>query len=256
MKRRNIVVANWKMNPASLAEAKSIFSAVRNTAKLLKNTDVIICPPFPYIGLLAKLNNPKNLFLGSQNIFGLEKGAYTGEVSAPMVSDLGAKYTIVGHSERRLFGEDNETIRKKAQIALDNRLTPILCIGERERDRDGKYLDFIKSQIKESLTGLQKRDLVGFILAYEPIWAIGKSYREAMNSTDVHEMALLIKKIISENFGKDIAGTVRILYGGSVEAENAPDIMERGNIDGFLVGHASLSPNDFSAILKSADFKK
>ncbi len=244
------------MNPTSFAEAKRIYNGTRNAAKLVKNTDCIICPPFPYIGLLSKLDKPKNLIIGAQNIFNQEKGAFTGEVGAPVVADLGAKYVIIGHSERRAAGEDNETIRKKTEIALNNNLVPILCIGERERDRDGKYFSFIKGQIKDGLSGLQKKDLVGFILAYEPVWAIGRSYREAMNSTDVHEITLVIKKIIGEFFGKDISATVKILYGGSVEAENATDIIEKGNVDGFLVGHASLVPERFGQILKAADLKK
>jgi len=256
MKRRNLVVANWKMSPETLAEAKKVFNGARFSAKSLKNTDVIICPPFPFIQPLSKLNYPKNLFLGAQNIFSEMKGAFTGEVSAYMVKDLGAKFLIVGHSERRAMGESNEIIRKKLQVAFDTDLTPILCIGEKERDKDGNHLGFIRNQIKECLTGLQKKYLVGINIAYEPIWAIGKSYKEAMNPTDIHETTLFIKKIISELFGADIAGGCRILYGGSVEAENASEIMRLGNVDGFLVGHASLNHEQFSAILKAVDVKR
>ena len=189
-------------------------------------------------------------------LFGHEKGAFTGEISAPMLKDLGAKFVIVGHSERRAMGETNEMIRKKLEIAFNHGITPILCIGEKIRDKEGAHLEFIKNQIKECLTGLQKRNLVGQIVAYEPIWAIGKSYRESMSPTDIHETALFIEKVSGEMFGKDIAGSFKILYGGSVEAENASGMMEYGNIDGFLVGHASLVPEQFAAILKAADMKK
>jgi triosephosphate isomerase (TIM) len=253
MKKRNLVVANWKMNPETLDEAKKIFNIARNTAKLLKNTDVVVCPPFPFLFPLAKLNSPKNLFLGAQDIFEERKGAKTGEVSADMIKDLGVKFVIIGHSERRAMGETGEMIKKKLQIAFDAGLTPILCIGEKERDKDGKHLDFIKNQIKEALTGLSKKYLVGIIIAYEPVWAIGKSYKEAMNPTDIHEITLLIQKIMSELFGRDIAIGCQIIYGAAVETEDAGAIMENGNVSGFLVGHASLLP-EFSNILKIADF--
>jgi triosephosphate isomerase (TIM) len=260
MKKRNLVVANWKMSPETLVEAKKVFNGTKLLVKGLKNTDVIICPPFPFLYSLLRLNYPKNLFLGAQNISSEIKGAFTGEVSVGMIKDSGAKFSIIGHSERRNppagGGETNEIVRKKLQVAFDADLTPILCIGEKERDKDGNHLGFIKEQIKGSLSGLQKKYLVGINIAYEPVWAIGRSYKEAMSPTDIHETTLFIKKIITELFGRDIANGAKILYGGSVEAENASEIVRIGNVDGFLVGHASLDPLQFSAILKSADLKK
>ncbi len=255
MKKRNIVVANWKMNPESLEKAKEIFNRVRKTAKELRNTDIVVCPPFPFIFPLSKLNYPKNVFLGAQNVSTELKGAFTGEVSVDMVKDLGTKFVIVGHSERRAMGETGEIVAKKLQIAFDAGLTPILCIGEKQRDKDGSHLSLIKNQIKEALTGLHKKHLVGIVIAYEPVWAIGKSYKEAMTPTDIHETVLFIKKIIAETFGRDIAGGCKILYGAAVEAENARAVLEQGNVGGFLVGHASLKP-EFAEILKSADLKK
>lgn len=255
MKKRNLVVANWKLNPNNLEEAKKIFNLARVSAKKLKNTDVVICPPFPFLYPFLKLNSPKNLFLGSQNVSSERKGAFTGEVSAEMIKDLGVKFSIIGHSERRAMGETDEIIKKKLEIAFDCGLTPILCIGEKERNKDGGYLEIIKNQIKEVLSGLPKKHLVGIIIAYEPVWAIGKSYREAMTPTDIHETVLFIKKIISELFGKDIAAGCKILYGAAVEAENARAVLERGNVEGFLVGHASLKP-EFADILKVADLKR
>jgi triosephosphate isomerase (TIM) len=256
MKKRNLVVANWKMSPETLGDAKKVFNGARISAKGLKNTDVVICPPFPFLQPLSKLNYPKNMFLGSQNIFSETKGAFTGEVSVEMIKDLGAKFVITGHSERRAMGESNEIVRKKMQIAFDADLTPILCIGEKDRNHEGTHLEFIRNQIKECLTGLSKKNLIGIIIAYEPIWAIGRSYKEAMSPTDIHETVLFIKKIIGEFFGRDIAAGCKILYGGSVEAENANAIVEYGNADGFLVGHASLNPLQFSSILKAVDWKR
>ena len=255
MKKRNIVLANWKMNPETLGKAKEVFNSTRLAAKTLKNTDVIVCPPFPFVFPLSKLNVPKNLFLGTQNVFYEIKGAFTGEVSAGMIKDLKIKFSVVGHSERRAMGETNEIVRKKMAAAFDAGLSPILCIGEKERNKEGSHLSFIKNQIKECLFGLQKKHLVGINIAYEPIWAIGKSYKEAMSPTDIHETVLFIKKVITELFGKDIADGSRVLYGGSVEAINAGPMMEYGNIDGFLVGHASLTPS-FAEILKAADLRK
>lgn len=256
MKKRNLVLANWKMNPESLEKAKEIFNGIRSATKGLKNTDVIVCPPFPFIFTLAKLDSPKNLFLGSQNISSEMEGAFTGEVSAEMIKSLGVKFTIIGHSERRAMGESNEIIKKKLEIAFDVGLIPILCVGEKERDKDGSHLAFIKEQIKGCLTGLHKKHLVGLFIAYEPIWAIGKSYKEAMSPTDIHETVLFIKKSFGELFGRDIAGSLRILYGGSVESENASEIVRLGNVDGFLVGHASLVPAGFGQILKAVDVKR
>lgn len=244
------------MNPETLEEAKRIFNATRAFAKSAKNLDVALCPPFLFVHPLSKLNAPKNLSLGTQNVASEFKGAFTGEVSVGMIKDLGIKFCIVGHSERRKMGETNEIVNKKMQIAFDYGLSPILCIGEKERDKEGNHLSFIKSQIKECLMGLPKKYLVGLRIAYEPIWAIGKSYKEAMTATDVHETVLFIKKVLGEIFGKDIATSARILYGGSVEAANAAEIMQIGNVDGFLVGHASLKPEEFSQILKAADSKK
>lgn len=256
MKKRNLVIANWKMNPESLEEAKKIFNSTKKAASLLKNTDVVVCPPFPYLALLAKSNIPKNIFFGSQNISSESKGAFTGEVSAAMVKNTGATFSIIGHSERRAMGETNDLIRKKLQAAFNEGLIPIFCIGEKERDREGAYLETIKNQIKECLAGLQKKYLVGLIIAYEPVWAIGKSYKDAMSPTDVHEMTLFIQKSLGEFFGRDIAASVKILYGAAVEAENAKMLFDQGNIEGLLVGHASIIPEQFTEILKAVDIRR
>ena len=250
-KNHNLVVANWKMNPSTLDEAKGIFDYVRSKAEETKNTTVVVCPPFTYIQPLYKLKFPKNIFLGAQNMSEYEKGAHTGEVSANILKNIGASYTIIGHSERRAAGETDQIIRKKLEIAFANNLIPILCIGEKERDKEGLHLDFIKNQIIDCLKGLSKKNITGLIVAYEPIWAIGKSVKEAMNPTDIHVITLYIKKIVGENIDRDTAKTIKILYGGSVEAENAGSIMQYGNVNGFLVGHASLSEQEFYKILQA-----
>lgn len=255
MKKRNLVVANWKMNPTNLAEAKKIFNATRNFAKKFKNLDVIVCSPFVYIEPLSKLSRPKNLFLGSQNLFSEDKGAFTGEISALMLKNLGVKFSLVAHSERRAMGESDLLINKKLNTAFLNGIIPILCIGERERDREGLYLETIKSQIKNSLLEIPKKNLLGLCVAYEPVWAIGKSYKEAMNPTDVHETTLFIKKVAGELFGQDIGSSFRVLYGAAVEPENSKQMIEHGNVEGFLVGHASLEPVAFGKILEAVNAK-
>ncbi len=249
IKKRNLLVANWKMNPSTFLEAKKIFNSTRAFAKSAKNTDIVICTPSIYLAALSKLKRPKNIFLGSQNISDKDKGAFTGEISASMIKDFGVSYTIIGHSERRAMGETNELVSNKLKKAFTEGITPIVCIGEIERDKEGEYLDFIRTQIKETFEGIQKKDLLGTFVAYEPVWAIGKSFRESMNATDVHETTLVIKKIFTEIFGKDIANSIRILYGGSVDAENAGDILKHGNVSGLLVGGASLVPEKFSKII-------
>lgn len=255
MKKKNIVIANWKMNPSSLEEAKSIFNFTKKTASVLKNTEVLVAPPFVYLGLLSKISRPKNLFITAQNSYFEEKGAFTGEVSNQMLKDLGVRFVLVGHSERRAMGEDNKIINKKLESVFEAGLTPILCIGESVRDREGSHLEFLKEQLKNSISGLQKKYMLGLIIAYEPVWAIGKSYREAMSPTDIHETVLFIRKSLGELFGKDIASSVRILYGAAVEAPNARAIIDYGNVEGFLVGHASLKKEEFPEILKSVDVK-
>ncbi|MBN2094216.1 MAG: triose-phosphate isomerase [Candidatus Zambryskibacteria bacterium] len=255
MKKRNLVIANWKMNPGSLEEAKKIFNTARDSAKKFKNIEVGICPPFVYLALLLKLQHPKNLFFGAQNLASEIGRAFTGEVSAEMIKNIGAEFVVIGHSERRAMGEDNEIISQKLKIAFDSELKPILCIGELERSKEGEHLAFLKKQIKECLSDLPKKYLIGITIAYEPIWSIGKSYKEAMTPTDIHETVLFIKKIITDLFGREIADSVRIIYGGSVEAENAAEIMEYGAVDGLLVGHASLT-DQFPNILKNMDLKR
>ena len=247
MKRRDIVVANWKMSPETLIEAKKVFNSVRGLAKGIRNTDIIICPPFPFLYPLLKLNHPKNVFFGVQNIASEIKGAFTGEVSADMAKGIGTKFSIIGHSERRAMGESNEIIRKKLQVAFDTDLIPILCVGEKERDKDGNHLAFIKNQIKECLTGLHKKYLVGIIVAYEPIWAIGTG--KNATSKDANDMCRAIRTRLAELYSNSYAEQARIQYGGSVKPSNITELMAMSDIDGALVGGASIKLEDFIAII-------
>lgn len=236
------------MNPSTTEEAKRIFAAIKTAAKKLNYTDAVMCPPFPYISLFK---NSDVIALGAQDLFWEERGSFTGEVSADMIKAVGGKYAIIGHSERRKLAETDEMVSLKAAAAIKAELTAIVCIGEKIRDEQGEYLGFLRDQIKNSLTKLQKKQLSHLIVAYEPVWAIGAV--EAMAPQDVHEMTIFIKKTLSDIFGQEEALKVPILYGGSVTFRNARDIMVLGEVDGFLVGRESVNPPGFVEILKVVD---
>lgn len=246
---KKIIIANWKMNPSSLKETKKIFDTIRKAASRLKNVETVICPPFVYLNSL----NPRTTlglskgspWIGAQDLFWQESGSYTGEISAKMLKNLGVQYVIIGHSERREYlKETNEMINKKIKTALKNNLKVIFCIGEKKRDSKGKYLSFIEEEILKGLKGIQKKLLNNLIIAYEPIWAIGKKTKQSDTPKDVFQMSMYIRKI---------AGKIPILYGGSVSPENAENFLCDTGIHGLLVGHKSLIPKDFNKILKIAD---
>lgn len=249
---KKIVIANWKMNPVSLTEAKKLFTETKRKAGALKKTQVVVCSPFVFLSSLIVKKN-KKFFLGSQNSFWIPSGAYTGEVSSEMLKSLGVSHVIVGHSERRGMGETDEMVSKKIASLTKLQIVPVLCIGERERDTHGEYLAILSKQIKASLSGVQKKDVKNIVIAYEPIWAIGKTAEEAMNPHKLHEMVLYIRKVLTEIYGRDIAQSVQIIYGGSVESKNAQALMKDGNVSGFLVGHASLSAKGFGEIITAAE---
>lgn len=251
-KVKSLVVANWKMNPETIEKAKEIFRGTKAIVKDLKNTKVVICPPFVYLSDLEKINDSK-ILIGAQDMFWENAGSFTGEISPIMLKKEGEGYVILGHSERRELGETEEMIAKKIASAIKAGLIPILCIGEKERDIHGEYLHFLRKQIINSLGKLPKRFLAKLIVAYEPIWAIGKSEEEAMKPADLHEMTIFIKKILVELYGQAVGMTVPILYGGSVNHNNAKDILVHGQVQGLLVGRESLNPKKFGDLLKEVD---
>ena len=245
-----IVIANWKMNPSSQKEAEVLFKQFSIISKETKNNQIIICPPFPFLFISQKFKN-KKMILGAQNVASQNDGPHTGEVSTQMLLNLGVKYVLVGHSERRSLGENNKIINEKILNILKAKLYPIICIGETARDRDGFYLSFVKDQIKESLTGVSKSQIKNIIITYEPVWAIGKdSIREATRE-EFMEMKIFIKKIISDIYDGKVAHSLPILYGGSVNSQNAKSFIEDGGADGLLVGRDSLNSKKFEAILSA-----
>lgn len=253
-KMRRLVIGNWKMNPGTLVAARSIFLATRRVAERLRNAEVVLCPPFPFLAPLARLvGQGKNFSIGAQDVFWRNGGSFTGEVSPEMLEDLGLTTVIIGHSERRALGEMGEVIAKKLTAAAREGFRVILCIGERARDDGGDYLGYVRTELAESLRGFQKRYLPELVIAYEPIWAIGKRFRAAAEPREIEEMAIFIRKTLSEMYLSDLALHVPILYGGSVEVKNASEIVSAGNVAGLLVGHESLVPEDFAEILREID---
>jgi len=248
---KKLVIANWKMAPDTPKIAKEIFSVIKRQASKLNKIEVVICPPSIYLGSLAdRAGKTTRLVIGAQDVFWENSGAFTGEISPDMIRFSGAKYVIVGHSERRALGETNEIVSQKVLAGIKSGLTVILCVGEGERDDHVRYLDVLKNQIRESLKSVKKSELNFVIIAYEPIWAISTAHKGAMLPTDLHEMVIFIRKVISDIYGQEKAMALSVLYGGSIDDENVGDLVEKGQADGILVGHNSLNPEEFNRILK------
>ena len=252
MKSKKLIVANWKMNPASLAEARVLFGKTKKAGGRLDSVETIICPPFPYLGILAHAGTTR-VRLGAQDSYFLNGGRATGEVSPEMLRDLGVSYVIVGHSERRALGETNEVVAKKIKAVLAERLSPIVCIGEKERDSEGKYFDVLKSQISASLAEVSRPQLRYIVIAYEPLWAIGKSARDAADPRMIQEVVIFIRKVLADAFGEEAAQAPDIIYGGATEASNTASILTEGGVSGLLVGHKSLDVEEFMSMVKIAN---
>jgi len=235
----NLIAGNWKMNPVSKKEAEKLFEEIKKGSEGIKNTEVVICPPFIY---LDSVKSDLTLKLGAQSCFYEERGAFTGEISVIMLKDLGVEYVIIGHSERKkYFSETNEIINKKIKMALSAGLKVIFCIGETAEERDaGRKNEILEKQIKEGLAGINNFENIN--IAYEPVWAIGTGNNCLPQET--RESVNFIKKLIPEN--------VRVLYGGSVKSENSGSYIKEAGVNGFLVGGASLDAKEFAKIVKNA----
>lgn len=249
-KSGKILVANWKMNPQTVGEAKDIFAPLKKTVVKFDNVNVIVCAPFVFINTLRRMDLAGRIPLGGQDVYFEEYGAFTGEISPTMLKSVGASYVIVGHSERRSLGETDALIALKAGAALKAELRTVLCVGEKERDTHGNYLAVLEDQIKASLQGVQKRFLSNLIVAYEPIWAIGKSAKDAMSPSNIRETAIFIRKILAKLHDSETAFKVPVLYGGSVAGANIGAILKEGEIEGVLVGHQSLMPSQMNEMIK------
>ena len=243
---KSLIAANWKLNPQTKEEAKTLFDAVKAGAKNTKGVEVVICPPSLYLPLF------KGLALGAQNCYFEDRGAFTGEISSQMIKSLGVDYVIIGHSERRkYFKETDEEINKKVKKALISGLNVILCIGETAEERDQqKKTQIIKMQLEKDLDKITKDDMKHINIAYEPIWAIGTGNNCSIEETTTS--VLFIKQTINNMYNREVADKTRILYGGSVNGENAGGYTKEAGANGLLVGGASLKAEEFVKIVKSA----
>ncbi|MDD4503877.1 MAG: triose-phosphate isomerase [Clostridiaceae bacterium] len=245
--RRPVIAGNWKMNK-TVSEAVKIVEELRPLVKGAA-AEVIVCPAFVCLNETVKALNGSNIGVGAQNMYYKDSGAYTGEISPVFLKDIKVEYVILGHSERRqYFKEDDSEINKKVIAALDHGLKPILCVGETLLQREkGITFDVIAAQVKGCLAGLDSRNLDDLILAYEPVWAIGTG--KTATSQDANEVIGFIRKQLREILGNEVADNTRILYGGSVKSSNAKELMNMSEIDGALVGGASLDAVEFSKIV-------
>jgi len=247
-----LVVGNWKMNPTNLGAAKKLFIEVRKRLRHHpKNTDVVIAPPFPFISEMERLSPSKRIELAAQDVFFETSGAHTGEVSVPMLKSVGCEYVIAGHSEMRASGESDHDIYRDIKAVLKSRMTVIVCIGEKTRDSQGNYFSVVEAQIRSAIRDVPQAKLKQVVVAYEPVWAIGTG--KHATPEDVEEMKLFIQKILADNYNRSAAMKVRILYGGSVKKNNSLELLERGKVDGFLIGGASLKAAEFSEIVKTTE---
>lgn len=249
-----LIVANWKAYVVDFAKAKKLFSVSKRLAQSM-DSHIVLAPPAPYLGALALTNTSKVAF-SAQDVSVSDGGAATGEVTAATYAAAGASYAIIGHSERRARGDTNSIVAEKLAHSLSHGLTPILCVGERERDSEGKYLAFVREEITLALSALTLKDRMKIIIAYEPVWAIGKSATFAIEPNDLSEMVLYIRKVLADLLPVKHSLRCRILYGGSVEPENIRALAGGSGIDGYLVGHASADTAMFPLLVKKLEEKE
>lgn len=251
--RKPAIVANWKMNK-TITEALQFVAECR---KLLKdipvnNVDIVLSPPYTAIKAVADAVGNDNIYVAAQNLYWEEKGAFTGEISAPMLTDCGCRYVIIGHSERRqLFGETDEDINNKIRRAIHSGLSPLFCVGESLMQRDDEEtFGVIRDQVEKGLNGLSEEAVSSILIAYEPVWAIGTG--KTATAEQAEEVHGFIRSILRETYGRNVSETVRILYGGSVTPENICGLIKEHDIDGALVGGASLKAESFVQIVAGA----
>lgn len=238
---KKIIIGNWKQNPKTSKEALKIISSIKPN----KNIEMVVCPPFPFLSIFSKKGSLK---IGAQDVSSIKEGAHTGEVGASMLKSVGVDYVIVGHSERRSLGDTGEVVATKANLVLKNKMSPVICIGEKERHHDGEHWAVISRELHASLSGISKADIKKVVIAYEPIWAIGSHSKGAMKVEDIAESVIFIRKVLSEMYSNKIAHDVRVVYGGSVDVSDASSISLDGGVSGFLIGRESLNPKHFDKI--------
>ncbi|MED1862261.1 triose-phosphate isomerase [Fictibacillus nanhaiensis] len=247
--RKPIIAGNWKMNK-TLTEARSFVEEVKGLVPSAETVDSVICAPALFLDSLADESEGTPLAIGAQNMHFEESGAFTGEISPVMLKDLNVQYVILGHSERReLFGETDELVNQKTHAAFKHGLTPIVCVGETLEQREAdKTKDVVKAQTEKGLSGLTDEQMKQTVIAYEPVWAIGTG--KTASSEDANEVCAYIRSVVADQFSQDVADAVRIQYGGSVKPDNIKELMGMSDIDGALVGGASLEPKSYLQLLE------
>lgn len=250
--RRTIMAGNWKMNGTN-TEATLLIEAIQaGLVKQPESVDVIICPPFTALERAMDLTEDTSIYIGAQNMEYREKGAFTGEISPAMLTELGVSHVIIGHSERRAYyNETDESINAKIKAALHNGLTPILCVGENLSEREaGTTIQRIEGQLRGALLGLSPEDVNRLVIAYEPIWAIGTG--RTASADQAEDVCAEIRRYLGDAYQPDLAQEVSILYGGSVNSSNVKTLLREENIDGALVGGASLKADEFVSMIQDA----
>jgi triosephosphate isomerase len=251
MPRRTFIAGNWKMNK-TVAEAVALVRELRGAVSMVRDrVEIAVAPPFTALYPVAKALEGSNIVLAAQNCHAEASGAFTGEIAAPMLKDLGCAYVILGHSERRqFFGETDAGVNRKVAAVLKAGMLPIVCVGETLAEREANQtLSVVEAQVKGCLNGFGKEEGAKFVIAYEPVWAIGTG--KTASSRQAQEVHAHIRELLRDLWGKDAAESVRIQYGGSVKPDNAAELLGQPDIDGALVGGASLKVADFAAIVKA-----
>ena len=250
---KSIVVANWKMNPASFKEAKKLFDATKKAAERAKNSSIIVAPPAIFLSSLTSGYHGKKISFAVQNAHFDTGGARTGELSLAQAKDAKASYVLIGHAERRGMGETDDDVRKKTAAALALKITPIVCVGEKQRGGDGEHYNIVRAQLRAALADVAPAKIGSVVITYEPLWTIGKE--TSMSPHEMHQMAIFIRKTVVDLFG-EVGHSIKILYGGSVDAKNAAAMLREGDVRGFLVGRASINAVEFTALLQAIEQTK
>jgi triosephosphate isomerase len=249
--RKLLIAGNWKMYK-TLKDGQELVVALRRGLYNIENVGIVVCPPFTLLGFLADALETSNIAVGAQDCYWKDEGAFTGEVSCKMLKDAGCNFVIIGHSERRqFFGETNDTVNKKVKAALQTGLTPIMCVGEMLAEREaGKTFDVLKDHVTGGLKEIPEADAVKMVIAYEPVWAIGTG--KTATPAQAQEAHKFIRDLLAKIYNKDTADQIIIQYGGSVKPENTSELMQQPDVDGALVGGASLQVESFTQIVKKA----
>jgi len=247
--RKIIIAGNWKMNK-TIADAAALVDSLKKTLQGVKEVEVVVCPPYTSLAAVREIIKGTDIKLGAQDCYWEKEGAFTGEVSTGMLKDAGCEYVVVGHSERRqFFHETNDTVNKKAKAILKDGLKPIVCVGEKLDERKaGRAFDVVKDHVENSLAGISRDDMLKTVIAYEPVWAIGTGVNATKEQAE--EVHKFIRGLLEKMYDKALADSVRIQYGGSVKPDNVKELMSEIDVDGALVGGASLKADSFEQIVK------